>query len=384
MPFGLLDLSIVTDRLLERLNLFTAGSHLWDADPASQFTIKYTGLAPEAARADTDPKECQVSLYLFHVAADKFNRNTFPTGGSAQAIPEQPMALTLYYLLTAYASSYIKEQQAMSVALKCLHESPIVTTRDPRDRRNEEFTVTLEPQSADEIGRIWQSINAPMRLSAVYRASVVFIEAPAPVEPKPVRVIPQPKAAPLGGAPTRAGEPTFDVDTSWMADVVVPGAGFATAATTVHVRALALKELPAGPIAAEEFQVTSADSLQLRLPRLTPPGLYALHLRPKPMAPEIDAWLDVPYVAAPIFSTDANGVATVVVPNVVFGAATSALFQGRALLLVNVAPAPGQFLVTGNDTLLLRVPTTAKPGRYPLLLQASFGAASIDAWIDVR
>src|SRR5438874_3132184 len=115
MPLGLLgvlDLSIITDTLLKLLDDCKNASPLWQADP---FTITMTGAMPEAVRNDGN---CQLSLYLFHIEQDKFQRNTPVTRSSV--IPQQPMSLDLYYLLTAYAEKrYIEEQQAMSIAMRC-------------------------------------------------------------------------------------------------------------------------------------------------------------------------------------------------------------------------------------------------------------------------
>jgi len=148
--------------------------------PDPQFAINFTGLAPDAVR---DVAGCSLSLYLFHVAPDKFHRNTFPLQdlvghGPSQhlvaprprRIPQQPLALTLYYLLSVHSDNYIEEQQAMSIALKCFHDRPIVsatiTTTAPPETRTEEFTLTMEPESVDEIGRLWQALSSPLRLSA--------------------------------------------------------------------------------------------------------------------------------------------------------------------------------------------------------------------------
>jgi hypothetical protein len=56
----------------------------------------------------------------------------------------------------------------------------------------EEFTLTMEADTADELSRLWQATTVPMRLSTVYKVSVVFItpEAPArPIAPPPSRVV---------------------------------------------------------------------------------------------------------------------------------------------------------------------------------------------------
>lgn len=183
MPLGLLDLSIVTDRLIDLLNERKG-------DPAKYTT---TGLPPNEIRNESN---CQLSLYLFHITQDKYQRNSPINVNRVPKIPFQPLSLNLYYILTAYCSEsggYIKEQQAMSIALKCFHENPIVTITVPEkpiDENKQEFCLTMEVETADEIGRLWQAITSSMRLSVVYKVSVIFIEPESPPElAKPVEKI---------------------------------------------------------------------------------------------------------------------------------------------------------------------------------------------------
>jgi hypothetical protein len=179
---GVLDLSIVTDKLIALIDDSVASTTLWGGAPP--FTLTVGGAMPESVRTDGG---CQLSLYLFHVARDPSQAN-LPLNGvyqqdggpppHAYEAPFFPLGLDLYYLLTAYADkSYVYEQQAMSVAMACLNENPIVKTTVALDGNNvvEEFTVTLAVETEDELSRLWQSTTAPMRLSAVYKVSPVFL-----------------------------------------------------------------------------------------------------------------------------------------------------------------------------------------------------------------
>lgn len=185
---GVLDLSLITDLLIARLEACRDNSPLWNPNdlpinPGPTFTIAITGSMPSAVRDDGD---CQLSLYLFHVSADKFQRNMPPVGPGQPPITRQPLALDLYYLVTAYAEKdYVQEQQAMSIALRCFHENPIIHHTVVLQGQNvpEEFSLTMEVESVDEMGRLWQSFTAPYRLSTVYKVSVIFIPPDAPTVP---------------------------------------------------------------------------------------------------------------------------------------------------------------------------------------------------------
>ncbi|MGH3150237.1 MAG: DUF4255 domain-containing protein [Streptosporangiaceae bacterium] len=99
----------------------------------------------------------------------------------------QPMALDLYYLLSAFAEdNYVQEQQTMSIAMRVFHENPVVRGVDTVGQPWE-VTLTLERRSFDELSRLWQAWTSPLRVSAVYRAAVVLIEPePAPPPGPPV------------------------------------------------------------------------------------------------------------------------------------------------------------------------------------------------------
>ena len=182
-----------------------------------KFDIKINGSMPESVRADGG---CQLNLYLLQVKENGHLKNapvrvqTTPVIETrAMTIPYQPLALDLYYLLTAFAGKdYRQEQRAMSIAVRCLYERPILRVTVPFNGSSlgEEFTLQMEIESADELGRVWQAFSAPFRLSAVYRVSVVFMTPEAPdTEPAPppehVVVFPDPVVAPFGDAPQVLG-----------------------------------------------------------------------------------------------------------------------------------------------------------------------------------
>ncbi len=190
---GVLDLSFVTDTLIQLLTDCVDKWPLW-APPAgssggevNKFTINITGAAPDTVRS---LGQCQLSLYLFHVTPDPYQRNSPVVGPRAQTIPAQPLSLDLYYLLSAFApDDYHQEQQAMSIAMRCFHQHPIVRASvpipvspppAPLQLKHEEFTLTMEVETVDSLSRLWQSVTSSMRLAAVYKVSVVFMTPPVP------------------------------------------------------------------------------------------------------------------------------------------------------------------------------------------------------------
>jgi hypothetical protein len=181
------DLSVVTDTLKRLVDAAWPNAPLW-TQATPRFAVDVTGLSPEAARLG---QGAQLSLYLYHIDENKAQESLFWTAQSQSAggppLQYEPLALDLYYLLSAYAEgSYVHEQQAMSIAMRIFHENPIVRGVSP-DGTQWELTLTLERRSYDELSRLWQATTSALRLSAVYRAAVVLIqpEAGPPPAPRP-------------------------------------------------------------------------------------------------------------------------------------------------------------------------------------------------------
>jgi Pvc16 N-terminal domain len=147
--------------------------------------IKVLCDSPDTARA-TDG-HCHLNIYLLHVGRDPFWRNTPVQGPRPQLNSSQPLSLNLSYLLTAWCDKdFALEQRAMSIALQTIHANPIVnqtliiaeslTQWLPKG----EFVISIEADTIEEMSRLWQAFTVPMRLSALIRVGVVFID---PVDP---------------------------------------------------------------------------------------------------------------------------------------------------------------------------------------------------------
>jgi Pvc16 N-terminal domain len=172
-PLGVPDLSVVTNTLLSMLETYLNSIGFTAAT--------LSGVMPDAVR---NLSGCQLTFSLFHVTEDKFQRNSPLLNRRAQTIPFQPMSLNLYYLLTTFSErDYVTEQQAMSHAMQFFYQTPIVKTQISlpgiNPAVNEEFVLSMEMESSDELSRLWQAVTVPFRMSVVYRVSVVLLTPPA-------------------------------------------------------------------------------------------------------------------------------------------------------------------------------------------------------------
>jgi hypothetical protein len=185
-----LDLSAVTDRLIGLVKTQWPTAPIWSevggSPPGPTFTPNITGLAPDAAMQQPGP---QLSMYLYHVESDNATESLYwrpPIfGQTGEPTRFLPLALNLYYLLFAFSEqSYVEEQEAMSVALRIYHDNPIVRS-ETGVTPSWELTLTMEHRSYDELSRLWQATTAPLRMSLVFRAAVVFIDPDQLVVPTP-------------------------------------------------------------------------------------------------------------------------------------------------------------------------------------------------------
>ena len=177
------DLSIVTDTLRNIITGALAASPVWAGGPPP-FAVNVSGQHPEIPTGSSD---CELSLYLFHIGPDKFLANSFWTqaaqnggGIGKQPIAFEPLSLDLWYLLSAQAkTSYQHEQQVLSVAMQALHEHGTFTLPTPTPLPGglipSQASLVLESPSFDEMSRLWQALGVPLRTTAQYRVSVVFL-----------------------------------------------------------------------------------------------------------------------------------------------------------------------------------------------------------------
>ena len=186
----MLDLSLVTDRLCKLVTDAINTSPLFGGDPP-KFGVKVSGQPPQTPSGGVDT---ELTVYLFHVAPDPHLANSFwsaaAQGGGVPPVAVEPLALDLWYLVSAQsATGYVNAQQLLGIAMKCLHDNGIfffnTPTPPPGLVSPSQATITLESPGFDEISRLWQAFNLPLRTTAQYRVSVVFLSPENVPEPEP-------------------------------------------------------------------------------------------------------------------------------------------------------------------------------------------------------
>lgn len=420
--FGMLDLSIVTDALKDTITTCINATPLFK-DPAKKFTINVKGDAPDVVRKDAG---CNLSLYLFHIQKDAYQTNALNTNPSlkpgfprAQRIPLQPLSLDLYYLLTASSDAgYVQEQQAMSIAMRCLHEHPVVTTTVPFGAGTpEEFSLQLEVDTADQMSRLWQAATVPMRLSAAFKVSVIFIspEAPPPagLEVKQVNLLEGAALIPfataggqlIGTKTTVSYRPpestvatpltrSYDLSPSVIAagqPFFIFGGGLAS--QHVFITGAAGVETDVTAWIDPAVETPSDSRIALRSPNTmgnppgaTPPaGTYQFQvgsgiLRSNSIPFSIAARID--NVANPPILNSTAGLYTI--QGVGLQGVVQVLLDTVALARSNAAPSAGQFFVNAAGTQIdFRAPAGLPTGRWPLRVRVNGVESAPSWWVNV-
>jgi Pvc16 N-terminal domain len=156
-------------------------------------------LSPDLVpRSDHGP---YLNLFLYQVTENTALRNVAPSSRSPAA--QQPLALDLHYLLTAYGAAELHAEVLLGAALSTLHEHPVLqhdqlraaftpttTDDDPLapayqalahcDLALQEELLRITPAGLNllEMSRIFSATQSPYRPSIGVRISVVLIDPP--------------------------------------------------------------------------------------------------------------------------------------------------------------------------------------------------------------
>lgn len=138
-------------------------------------------------RARSIHHRCQVNLTLATVHGTASGRSASPLGlrGGPPPAAEAPQSVDLLYLLTAYGpeDDEIEAQRVMGVALRALHEQPVLGPIDlaalfPHSGAAgtlERLRVAQAPLTREQIVAWWLAFHTPYRLSCAWQVSGVAL-----------------------------------------------------------------------------------------------------------------------------------------------------------------------------------------------------------------
>jgi len=121
-----------------------------------------------------------IGFYLFHVQESSHYKNYPAPGNDNPPVNYTPMALNLFYQLSANSTTEnndkdaYDEQNLMSVAMKALHDHSQIQITPTGKKIN--IKITFQPLTPSESVQYWAAAESAVRLSAYYEVSVVFLE----------------------------------------------------------------------------------------------------------------------------------------------------------------------------------------------------------------
>ena len=147
-----------------------------------------------------DPNQLNIFLYLALPNSGGASLDLPSRDTAGARVRNTPLALDLYYLVTAYGASDYFGEMILGHTMQVLHENPILPREIIRAKLKpsavptnpelaladseladqiEQVKVSLEKLTTEEISRLWTALGADYRPSIAYRVTVVLIGARA-------------------------------------------------------------------------------------------------------------------------------------------------------------------------------------------------------------
>lgn len=139
----------------------------------------------------------KINIFLYQSLANAAWRNLdMPNRVKPGETSKPPLALNLYYLITAYGKDNdIEDHRLLGIAMRILHDNALLHPKQiegvlaDSDLHNQVERISITPitLSLEEVSKLWGTFQTQYRISAAYQVSVVLIESAQAVKaPLPV------------------------------------------------------------------------------------------------------------------------------------------------------------------------------------------------------
>jgi hypothetical protein len=161
-----------------------------------------TILPPDKARGNASAN--QLNLFLYHILPNAAWRNmNIPSQVASGETGNPPLALTLYYLVTAFGKDNDTTlpfgHHLLGKAMSILYDHALLGPDEIRaataasfpasdlDKQVERVRITFQPLTLEDISKLWTGLVTQYRLSVGYEVSVTLIDSTHPKKiPLPV------------------------------------------------------------------------------------------------------------------------------------------------------------------------------------------------------
>jgi hypothetical protein len=174
-------------------------------------TVNVSAKPPDRVTSGNGADPNQLNLFLYHVAPNPGWRNVgLPArDDNGTRLTNPPLALDLFYLLTAYGEKDFNAEILLGYAMQLFHETPVLTrdairkalrgpsppaTGDilPTDFKTlvaadlaeqvEQIKIIPQSMGIEEMSKVWTALQTSYRPTAAYQVSVVLIESRRPTK----------------------------------------------------------------------------------------------------------------------------------------------------------------------------------------------------------
>jgi len=136
------------------------------------------------------PMEEGISLYLYRVGVSGARRNLPPTVGPDGRRYRPPIPLDLYYVVSAWARSAVKQQRLLGWTIRMFEDVPIIPTGllnhygpEPEIfKPGETVEVLLDTLTLQDWNNLWSTTKSSPPLSVGYVARMIGIESAQALE----------------------------------------------------------------------------------------------------------------------------------------------------------------------------------------------------------
>lgn len=121
-----------------------------------------------------------ISLWLYRVARNADVLNGPPRRTTLDRIPNRPLPIDLYYLVTPIAVDPKDEQTLLGRVIQVFNDHPVLSGGDLKESlegSGAELRVVFESQSLEDLTKVWYSLQESYQLSITYIVQLVGIDS---------------------------------------------------------------------------------------------------------------------------------------------------------------------------------------------------------------
>ena len=135
------------------------------------------------------PMDEGISLFLYRISPNITRRNLPPTTGPDGRRFRPPIPVDLYYILTAWAPTAVRQQRLLGWTIRMFEDVPILPTGllnnygpEPEIfKQGETVEIVLDSLTLQDLNNFWGVSKSSLQLSIGYVARMLHIQSSMPI-----------------------------------------------------------------------------------------------------------------------------------------------------------------------------------------------------------